>query len=273
MEKALVKRKQAFMADEETPEVAEVSKGAFDFPALGVAAHGAAIVQRRAAAAAPVRAEQDDATLEQTPAQRIAVVSAVGNHAQGSALRSAAARPWDRDARQGAFGQGYFGRTGRAKLASQRNTLAVCHHHPLCTLATFGFTHAEPPFLALAKLPSRKTSSQLSLPWASSCPSKLRQILNHTSRSSHSWSRLQQVLAEGYSLGKSRQRAPLRRTHKMPSKTIRSSARGRPRPRRRLLGKSGRMISHCWSLSKDGSRIPSLPQHPAQKYKPKMKWS
>ena len=225
MKEALVKRKQAFVPDEETAEVTQVGKGALNFPAPGVAPHGAAIVEGRATAFAAMRREQNDAALKQTCPQRIAVVGAIGNHPQRAPLWPAASDARDRDARQGAFGQGYFGRTGRGELASQRNTRAVCHHHPLCTFATFGFTHAEPPFLALAKLPSRKTSSQLSLPWASSCPSKPRQILNQTSRSSHSWSRRQQVLAEGYSLGKSRQRAPLRSTHKMPSKTIRSSAR------------------------------------------------
>lgn len=249
------------MTDEETSEVSQVGKGALNFPAPGVAPHGAAIVEGRAPPFATMWTEQDDAALQQTPAQRIAVVGAVGNDAQRAALRPAAPDTWDRDARQGAFGQGHFRWTGRAQLASQRNTRAVCHHHPLCTLATFGFTHAEPPFLALAKLPSRKTSSQLSLPRASSCPSKARQILNQSSRSSHSCNRRQQVLAEGYSRGKSRQRAPLRRTHKMPSKTIRSSRRGRPRFLRRALGKSAWMISHCRSLSKDESRIPSFPHH------------
>lgn len=269
----MVKAEQALMADEETAEVTQVSKGTFDFPASAIAAHAAAIVERGAATFPPMRAEQDDAPLEQTPAQWITIVSAISEDAQRPSLRAATAGARDRDARQGGFGQSYFRRTGRAELASQRNTLAVCHHHPLCTFATFGFTHAEPPFLALAKLPSRKTSSQLSLPWASSCPSKARQIVNQTSRSSHSAKRRQQVLAEGYSLGKSRQRAPLRSTHKMPSKTMRSSARGRPRARRRVLGKSGLMISHCRSLSKDGSRIPSFPQHPPQKYKHKMWWN
>ena len=205
------------MTNEETAEVSQVGKGALNFPASFVAAHRPAIVPRRTAPFAPMRAEQDDAALEQTCPQRITVVSAIGNDAQRAALRAAAAGAWDRDARQGAFGQGYFGRTGGSELASQRNTRAVCHHHPLCALATFGFTHAEPPFLALAKLPSRKTSSQLSLPRASSCPSKARQILNQSSRSSHSCSRRHQVLAEGYSRGRSRQRAPLRKTHKMPS--------------------------------------------------------
>ena len=258
------------MTNKEAAEVSQMSKGALDFPTFGVTAQSAAIVAGASAASPAMRADQDDPALEQAPAQWVTIVSAIGNNAQRSALGSPAARARHRDARESRFSQGYFGRTGRDQLASQRNTFAVCHHHPLCTFATFGFTHAEPPFLAGAKLPSKNTSLQSSLPWASSCPSKARQIFNHTSRSSHCPSRLQQVLAEGYSLGKSRQRAPLRSTHRMPSNTWRSSARGRPRPPRRALGRSGFIFCHCCSLSKDLSRIPSFPQHQRKKYKYKM---
>ncbi len=259
------------MTNEKAAEVAQVRKGALNFPALGVATHAAAIVARSAPAFPPMRAEQNNATLEQTPAQRITIISAISDDAQWAALRSPTPGARDRNASQSRFGQGYFGRTGRDQLASQRNTLAVRHHHPLRTFATFGFTHAEPPFLAGAKLPSKNTSLQLSLPWASSCPSKPRQIFNHTSRSSHSCKRRQQVLAEGYSAGKSRQRAPLRRTHKMPSKTRRGSLGGRPRCRRRAgLGRSVLILSHGLSVSKDLSRIPSFPHRAHKKYKHKM---
>jgi hypothetical protein len=258
------------VADEKATEVAQVSEGALDFPAFGVAAHGAAFIEGRAAPFPAMRTEQDDPALKQTPAQRVAVVSAIGDYSQGAALWASAPGARDGDARQSRFCQGYFGWAGGTELASQRNTLAVRHHHPLCTFATFGFTHAEPPFLAGAKLPSRNTSSQLSLPWASSCPSKVRQIFNQTSRSSQARRRRQQVLAEGYSAGRSRQRAPLRKTHKMPSKTRRWSAGGRPRWRRRGLGKNGPIFCHCSSLSKDRSRIPRVPHHSRSSYKQKM---
>jgi hypothetical protein len=259
------------MANEKAAEVTQVSKGALNFPAPGVATHRAAIVARSASPFPPMRAEQNNAALEQTPAQRIAIVSAIGDDAQRAALRSATPGARHGNPRQGRFGQSYFSRGSGGKLTCHRNTLAVCHHHPLRTFATFGFAHAEPPFLAGAKLPSRNTSLQLSLPRASSCPSKPRQIFNHTPRSSHSRSRRQQVLAEGYSLGRSRQRAPLRKTHRMPSSTRRGSAGGRPRfLLRGGLGKSAAICIHSLTLSKDLSRIPSFPQHPAKKYKPKM---
>jgi hypothetical protein len=146
--------------------------------------------------------------------------------------------------------------------------LAVCHHHPLRTFAAFGFTHAEPPFLALAKLPSINTSSQLSLPCSSNSQSKRRHSVSHKSSSSQSRSRRQQVLALGYRAGKSRHRAPLRSTHKMPSNTARSSARGRPNPRGG--GNKGSIFSHCLSLKSEGSRIPSFPHYFTKSYKYKM---
>ncbi len=51
--------------------------------------------------------------------------------------------------------------------------------------------------------------------------------------------------------GKSCQRAPLRRIHKMPSSTLRSEARGRP-PRRREPGRGskGRIFSHWASVNR-----------------------
>src|SRR5207245_11383069 len=60
----------------------------------------------------------------------------------------------------------------------------------------------------------------------------------------------QQVAGDGNSSGKSCQRAPLRSSHKMPSSTRRSSARGRP-PRGCLgtFGSKGRICSHWASVN------------------------
>lgn len=65
---------------------------------------------------------------------------------------------------QGRFNQPDFVLGRRVQVVSQRKTLAVCHHHPLRTLSTFGCTHAVPPFLAGAKRPSAKVSAQSSWP-------------------------------------------------------------------------------------------------------------
>src|SRR5712692_5150157 len=177
------------------------------------------------------------------------------NHDRRSgAAVSAAAAPRSAtyaDRRERRFRESRFVRGCRTKVLSQRKTLAVDHHHPLRALATLGFSDSSAPFLAGAKLPSRKDSLHCScFRWLSSARNA-RQILSPTPCSSQSRSLRQQVAGEGNSSGKSCQRAPLRRIHKMPSSTLRSEARGRP-PRRRERGRGskGRIFSHWASLNR-----------------------
>jgi hypothetical protein len=68
--------------------------------------------------------------------------------------------------------------------------------------------------------------------------------------SSHLRSRRQHVEGDGNSLGKSCQRAPLRRIHKMPSSTLRFAAGGLP-PRRCFGGggSKGSIFCHCASVN------------------------
>jgi hypothetical protein len=80
---------------------------------------------------------------------------------------------------------------------------------------------------------------------ASNSERNARQILSHSCCCSQSRKRRQQVLALGYSFGRSRQRAPVLSTQRMPSKTRRLSLQGRPRLL--SLGKSGSIRCHCSS--------------------------
>jgi hypothetical protein len=120
---------------EQSAKVAQPSEGALDLPTLAVATQGTPVVERGFAPLPAMRTDEQDAALEQSPAQGITVLTAVGDYAQRSLLRSATASAWHGNPRQRAFGQGYFPRTGRDQLASQRNTLAVDHHHPLRAFA------------------------------------------------------------------------------------------------------------------------------------------
>src|SRR5205823_14420569 len=130
-------------------------------------------------------------------------------------------------------------------------TLAVDHHQPLRALAALGFSDASAPFLAGAKLPSRKDSLHCSCFRSLSSARNARQIWSQTPCSSQSRSLRQHVAGEGNSSGKSCQRAPLRRIHKMPSSTLRSEARGRPpRRRERARGSKGRIFSHWASVNR-----------------------
>jgi hypothetical protein len=138
----------------------------------------------------------------------------------------------------------------RVKVVSQRNTLAVDHHHPLRPLAPLGFSDSTAPFFAGAKLPSRNDSLHCNCWRSFNSLKNARQMVSQTSCSSQSRSRRQQVAGEGNSSGESHQRAPLRKIHKMPSSTRRSSARGRP-PRGRLgnFESKGRIWFHWASVN------------------------
>ncbi len=255
MDKRLIHHDISFVAYDESPEVSEPGDGSFDDPAPSIAPQRTAILCRRFDAVDLVRADHLDAARRQSLPQRIAVVAAVQNDALRSISRSAA--PCTRHLHRGQrrFQQLHFRRRGRCQEDSQRKTRAVSHHQPLCTLSTLGFSHAEAPFFAGAKLPSAKISVQLSVPCSSSAARRARQALSQMPFFSHSFSRRQQVAGEGYSSGKSFHRAPLRSTHRIPSKVSRLSARRRP-PRLDGFGagNSGSMIFQCSSVSKDLSR-------------------
>jgi hypothetical protein len=129
--------------------------------------------------------------------------------------------------------------------------LTVDQYHPLRPLATLGFTDGGAPFLAGAKLPSKKVSSHRSRPSSSSAPRRVRHASNQTPSSSHCCSRRQQVEGEGNSSGRKRHAAPVCKIHKMPSKHARFGAGGRPRLSRRCFGggNSGSIRSHCSSVN------------------------
>jgi hypothetical protein len=251
MEERVVNRERAVVANHQTAEVAEVREGALDFPAPSVASQRSSVLRHRFAPIPAVRRDQFDPPRRQPLAQRIAVVTTIRDQAQRflprpSRVGSAAYA----DRRQRRFRKPRFVRRCRTKVLSQRKTLAVDHHHPLRALAPLGFSDSSAPFLAGAKLPSRKDSLHCSCFRSLSSARNARQILSQTPCSSQSRSRRQQVAGEGNSSGKSCQRAPLRRIHKMPSSTLRSEARGRPpRRRERARGSKGRIFSHWASVN------------------------
>jgi hypothetical protein len=134
---------------------------------------------------------------------------------------------------------------------SQRNTLAVDHHHALRAFPPLSFPDLVAPFFAGAKSASINAFSQRRRPRSSSSPRNVRQTRSHTSCSSHSRSRRQQVDGLGYSTGRSRHRAPLFSTHKIPSMQSRWPMNGRP-PCRCFGrgGSSGSIFFHCLSVNR-----------------------
>ena len=228
MKEGLVNLNMALVPDNQASKIADPGKGALDFPPFFVAPELSAVLRLRFTSVFTMRRNQINFKPLQPLAQRITVIATVGNQSLRPLFGppSSTARHFDRF--QGRLSQRYFRRRCRGKGASQRNTFAVDHHHPLCAFALFGFPDAGAPFFAGAKLPSMKASSQSSAPFSSSMERNLRQTSSQTPCSSQSRNRRQHVEALGYRSGKSCHRAPVRKIHKMPSKTSRLSADGRP---------------------------------------------
>jgi hypothetical protein len=251
MKEGLVNRERAVVAHHQSAEVAEPREGSFHGPTPSVAAQRPAILGPRLAPILAMRSNQLDASHSQLFSQRIAVVAAVGNQAERLLSRPPGSMPASYADRGERRLNEFDLRRGRSvKVVSQRKTLAVNHHHPLRTLAPLGLADSAAPFFAGAKLPSIKDSLHFNCWRSFNSPRKARQISSQTSRSSQSRSLRQQVEGEGNSSGRSCQRAPLRKIHKMPSSTLRSFAGGRPpRGRGGRLGSKGRIFSHWVSVS------------------------
>ena len=203
MKETTIKSDEMLMPNEQSSEVAEPSKGSFDFPSFLVSPHGSPVlIEQVSDSVFASRYDRLDSTQMHVDPKGSTVVCFIGNQSFRPFSRSpwSQSRHFDFVYKRGS--QLYFGGRCGGKLASQRNTFAVDHHHPLRSLAAFGFTDALAPFLAGAKLPSTKTSSQANKESASSSAKIWRHILSQISSCSQSRKRRQQVAELGYCEGK-----------------------------------------------------------------------
>jgi hypothetical protein len=218
MKERLVHGDVRFPANDQAPDIAQPGEGPFHFPAALLPAQLAAILQWRSHAVLPMGTNQINAASRQSLPQGIRVTGFVIDHACRPLSGTARAIARNGNGVQRRLQQLHFGGGRRFQEVSQRNTLAVDHHHPLRALAAFGLADFGPPFFAGAKLPSAKVSAQSSWPRASSWAKKVRQALTHTPCSSPPLKRRQQVLGEGNRSGRSFHRAPVRKIQRIPAK-------------------------------------------------------
>ncbi len=238
------------MANKESAELTEPCVGAFDDPPTPIAPEFSAVLVLAVFAVLSVWNDEVDAAFLEPLAQRIGVVSAVGDYAL-RLLPGTAFGAGNFDCGERGFGKRNFSRRGTFEPNSQRKTATVDQYHPLRALAALGFTDCGAPFFAGAKLPSRNVSSHVNRPSPSSAPNSARQASSHTFCSSHCFNRRQQVAGEGYLSGKNLHAAPVCSTHRMPSRQARFDAHGRPRLSLRCFGSGSRgsISSHCRSLN------------------------
>ena len=252
MEKCPIHADFAFISDNESAEVANPGDCPFDFPPSLETSELPTVLYLRLDPIISVWTDQIDATLFEPTSQGVAVRSFIVNQPFRILAWPTTACTRYRHVLQGRLNQRRLVRGRRGKLNSQRNTFAASHHHPLRTLSAFGLSDRGAPFFAGAKLPSANVSSQSNRPCSSNSPRNVLQMRSQTPWSSHSCRRRQQVLGDGKTSGRSFQRAPLRRTQRIPSKHRRSDTLLRP-PRDDCLGlgKSRSIFCHCSSVSSD----------------------
>jgi hypothetical protein len=261
MKERSVDLERTIVAHHQSPKIAQPCVGALDDPTTLITPQRSPVLRGCTNAVLLMRTDQLDPATSQAFPQRIAVVGLVSDHAQGFLSRSPRmmSSPYA-DRRERRFREPDFRRGCRVKVVSQRKTAAVDHHHPLRPLAPLGFPDSRAPFFAGAKLPSRNDSLHCNCWRSFNSLKNVRQIFSQTPCSSQSRSRRQQVEGWGYFSGRSCQRAPLRRIHKIPSNTRRLAIHGRP-PLRCWggLGSKGAIFCHCASVSNGRDRAISPP--------------
>ncbi len=257
MDESVKHRNLPIVTHDQSPEIADPGDRAFDFPAAFVASQLPSILSFWFLAICPMRANQVDSSFRQSVPQRIGISGLVVNQPWG--ILAWAASPFPRDGHlfKRGFNERDFIWCGRGKVHSQRNTLAVCHHHKLRTLSTFGLADARAPFFAGENVPSAKVSSHFKRPCSSNSARKVRHTFSQMPVLSQSRSRRQHVLADGnLRFGRSFHRAPLRSTQRMPSKHGRLAiGQGPPLGFGLGSGINGAILAHCASVSSLRCRV------------------
>lgn len=239
-----------FVTDHETTEVVQPGEQSLHLPSPLVATQRSAVLSGGLAAVVAVRRDQLYALGSQLPIEAIAVISSVPDESLRGLFGEALL--------ESALDKGDFMRVSRRRVRGDWNTSAVCHCHELRTLTPLGLAHGSAPFFAATKVASTKHSLRSNLPRLRRSSASASSTPRSTPERTHCWKRLWQVWYGGKRSGKSCQRAPDRKIHKMPFNTSRSSRRGLPLPscRRPGFGMSGLMIDHCFSLSSSRRAMP-----------------
>ena len=240
---------QFFISHDESSEITYPCKSSFHFPSLPVSSQFFSILGLWLFPVFAMGSNKVDSTFLKFFTKWVTIVGFVTNQTLGTLLGSSGSISRYFDLLKSLIYKLYFRRGCRGKGASNRNTLAVDHHHPLRAFAPLSFPDAKAPFFAGAKLPSMKASCQSKAHPSSNSPRNARQTSSQTPCSSHSLRRRQQVEELGYLSGRSTHLAPVLRIHKIPSRTPRFSAGGLPPLGFGLgFGNKDSILFHCSSF-------------------------
>jgi hypothetical protein len=182
-----------FISHDESPIIPQPGEGALDYISSPVAIPESIILSIDVAMILPMRRKKADPSGPEPFSMRITVIGLVSDHSFGSGLWSSGALLWDSDVLHDLLEERDLSRRGRVGMASQRNTLAIDHHHVLCSLAPLRLSDGRAPFFAGMNVASTKTSSQSRIPSAYNLERKARHMSLNTPASSQFLKRRQQV--------------------------------------------------------------------------------
>ncbi len=134
------------MANKESTELTEPCVGSFDDQSTLISSEFSSVLVTPELAVLAVWNDEVDAAFLEPLAQRIGVVSAVGDHAFRF-LPGTAFGARDLNLSERGFRKRNFSRRGTFEPNSQRKTATVDQYHPLRALAALGFTNCGAPFL------------------------------------------------------------------------------------------------------------------------------
>ena len=123
----------------QTAKITKPCKSSFHFPSLAITFQLSSILGFGLFPVATMRNNQIDFEFFEPFSERVTVVGLIGDHPQWSFSRTPSAGTRNFYCFERSFGERDFGGRCRGKEASQRNTLAVDHHHPLCSFSFFVF--------------------------------------------------------------------------------------------------------------------------------------
>lgn len=252
MDESLKDGKDTVVAHLDTTEVLQPGIRALYFPTLAIATQLALVLESAIANVLSIGDNQLRATLFEPSSQGIGVIASICNDSAQMRARTSTSSAGNLHLLECALREPTFGNLRGRKLHSDRNALAVVHHHALRTFPATRFADCRAPFFAVMNVASRKASSQSSNRRWSSIDSSFCQAASQIPSSSHIRSRRQQVEPSGYCSGRSRHLTPVRSTHRIPSGHERFEAQGRPRPSLRRFGSGNKADNtlHCASLNR-----------------------
>jgi len=231
-----------FVASYQTPIVLQPADRPFNLPALTIPSQGSTVLRHWPLPPPAVRRDQLDPSTSESLSQAITVGGPIVNQSLGKS----GMHPLF----QQRFNQLDFRSRSVGHVDCQGDSVAVDEDHNLGSFSLLGRSDAVPPFFAGENVASAIACSQSTPCRLSSFRKARSQALVNRPLSVQSLSLRQQVAGDGKDFGKSFHRAPVRRTHRIPSRQARELVQGRP-PAEEGGGGSKRSAirNHCSSVS------------------------